>query len=362
LSGSFPPPGDPLGTPPPPGPGPQTGPPAGPPPSWTAPTGQPAPAWSGAAHKPGAVPLRPLGLGDMYDAAFRIIRYNPAATVGSAVLVTAVAMAIPVVVTGVLSGVMDLSAALDPSDGPSREQLAGFLASMGSLVLGGLLQSSGLILVTGMIAHVTMAAAIGRRLTLGQAWAATRGQRWRLIGLTFLLGLLSTLLLAVIVGIWVAVVIPLDGWAIFWFSLVAGPVSVAVVLVFWVRIYYLAVPALMLEDLRVTRALGRARRLTARAFWRTFGIALLTLLIAQIGGALLSTPVTLIGQAVTSLGGVSPDSVMLLVLTQAVSSVVAAAFVAPFVTAVTCLQYVDLRIRKEAFDVELLTRAGLSRP
>jgi hypothetical protein len=31
----------------------------------------------GAAHKPGAMPLRPLTLGDMYDAAFRIIRFNP---------------------------------------------------------------------------------------------------------------------------------------------------------------------------------------------------------------------------------------------------------------------------------------------
>jgi hypothetical protein len=41
---------------------------------------------------------------------------------------------------------------------------------------------------------------------------------------------------------------------------------------------------------------------------------------------------------------------------------VTAAFVAPFVTAVTCLQYIDLRIRKEGYDVELMTRAGLPRP
>ena len=63
----------------------------------------------GAAHKPGAIPLRPLQLGDMYDAAFRIIRFNPKATVGSAVLVTAVAMLIPVLVTAVLTWTVDLS-------------------------------------------------------------------------------------------------------------------------------------------------------------------------------------------------------------------------------------------------------------
>ena len=44
------------------------------------------------------------------------------------------------------------------------------------LLLGGVLQSIGLIFVTGMIAHVTAAAAIGQRLTLGEAWAATPRQ------------------------------------------------------------------------------------------------------------------------------------------------------------------------------------------
>jgi Mg/Co/Ni transporter MgtE len=63
----------------------------------------------GAAHKPGAMPLRPLGLGDIYDAAFRIIRFNPKSTVGAAVLVAAIAMAIPVLVTAVLTSVLDLS-------------------------------------------------------------------------------------------------------------------------------------------------------------------------------------------------------------------------------------------------------------
>ena len=65
----------------------------------------------GAAHKPGAIPLRPLAIGDMYDAAFRIIRFNPKATVGSSVLVAAVAMAIPILVTSVLTWTVDLSMA-----------------------------------------------------------------------------------------------------------------------------------------------------------------------------------------------------------------------------------------------------------
>ena len=72
----------------------------------------------------GAMPLRPLGLGDIYDAAFRIIRFNPRATVGAAVLVTAVAMLIPVVVTAVLTYSVNLT--LDPgTDGFTGERPRG---------------------------------------------------------------------------------------------------------------------------------------------------------------------------------------------------------------------------------------------
>src|SRR6187431_2503473 len=121
-SQSYPPPGGDSGEPPPPGwvpqpaPPPQTwgappGYPTGPPPGYA--PGPPPPQWApgmlGAAHKPGAMPLRPLGLGDFYDAAFRIIRFNPKATVGSAALAAAVAMAVPVVVTAVLTTTMSLS-------------------------------------------------------------------------------------------------------------------------------------------------------------------------------------------------------------------------------------------------------------
>src|SRR5918912_1082672 len=141
------------------------------PPGWQPPPQQqyqqpfvPAPGMLGAAHKPGAMPLRPLGLGDMYDAAFRIIRFNPKATVGSAVLVAAVAMAIPVIVTAVLTATVSIG--LDESGNPEEGTAVGVIGSLGSLGLGSVLGAFGTILVTGMIAQVTAAAAIGRRLTL----------------------------------------------------------------------------------------------------------------------------------------------------------------------------------------------------
>ena len=354
MSQSYPPPGaEPHQGPPPPG----MPPPARP--DWAVP---PPGGMPGAAHKPGAIPLRPLGLGDLYDGAFRVIRFNPKATVGSAVLVASVAMAIPILVTTVLSLTLDLSMSSDPSAATS-ESLAGVAGAFGALGFGTLLQGLGLVLVTGMIAHVAMAAATGRRLSLGEAWTATRGKRWRLIGLVVLLALMMTLAIALYAGTWVVVVMSSSGDGIglpLGYGLVSVPLFLAFLMWFWIRVYYLPVPALMLEDRGVWSAIGRGYALTRRHFWRTFGIALLTLLIAQVAGAILSTPISLVGQLVAFSGGSGETGLVLLMVSQAVSSVISAAFVAPFTTTVTSLQYIDLRMRKEGFDVELMQRAGIT--
>ncbi|MEP9363661.1 hypothetical protein ABLE68_11900 [Nocardioides sp. CN2-186] len=313
----------------------------------------------GAAHKPGALPLRPLGLGDIYDAAFKIIRFNPKATVGSAVLVAAVAMAIPVLVTAVLVALVDVS--LDQSgDDLSTAEALGQIASFGTLAVGGVLQSLGLLFVTGMIAHVTAAAAIGRRLTLGEAWAATRGSRWRLVGLSVLLALIGLAALTVYVVLWVVVALTLPTLAIVLFGIVSVPLFIATAVWFWVRVYYLPVPALMIERIGVFAAIGRGFRLTRRQFWRTFGIALLTVVLTSIASQVITVPFSL----VAAIGGAATESsrysVLLVVLAQAVGSVIGAAFVTPFTSAVTSLQYLDQRMRKEAYDVELMAQAGIT--
>jgi MFS family permease len=366
MSGNdwYPPPGGgepPRQGPPPPGhtPAPPLPPADRPAPQAAAPAWAPAPGMLGAAHKPGALPLRPLGLGDMYDAAVRIIRFNPKATVGSAVLVAAVAMAIPVLITALLTWTVDLS--LDDSSGDlSRDELLGVVGSFGSLALGSILQSIGLVLVTGMIAHVTAAAAIGRRLTLAEAWRATHGKRWKLIGLTFLLGLLLIAIIGVYALTWVVVVLVASGWQIAIYGLVSVPLFLCFLCWFWIRVYYLPVPALMLEDVGVLGAVGRGFRLTGRQFWRTFGIALLTVLIAQIAGGMLAAPVSILGQVVLAGGGPVKYAVLGLVVTNALTNVISAAFVAPFTTTVASLQYFDQRMRKEAYDVELMARAGIT--
>jgi hypothetical protein len=313
----------------------------------------------GAAHKPGAMPLRPLGLGDMYDAAFRIIRFNPKATVGSAVLVATVAWLIPVVVTALLSFTVDLSLNVTGSEGDP--DAIGLLGSVGSLAVASLLVGFGTILVTGMISHVAAAAAVGRRLTLGEAWAATRGKRWRLIGMAFLLASASLVLIGVYVLLWVLLVVTAGDNTVLllvW-GLASVPAFVCVMAFFWVRLYYLPVPALMLEPVGVFGAIARGWILTRRQFWRTFGIALLTLVVVGIASNFIGIPIGVIGGIVQIAVG-TRYALLVLVVTQALTQVISAAFVTPFTSAVTSLQYLDQRMRKEAYDVELMQQAGIT--
>ena len=365
---AFPPPG----APPPeqPLPAPQAFPAPGAPPAPEVPAGWapypttgngPRPGLAlGAAHKPGAFPLRPLGLGDMYDGAFRIIRFNPKATVGAAVLVTAVAMIVPIVVTTVLTFTVGL--AVDASGDYETELTAGeavgLLAAYGSLLLSYFLSFVGIALVTGMVVHVTRAAAVGRRLGLAEAWAATHGKRWRLIGLVLLSIVAYFVATVVYVLLWIVLVVAGVGpWVLVAWGLVTVPAYVALCVWLWIKGYYLAVPILMLEDTGVFGAIARAWSLTTRHFWRTFGIALLTAIIGAVGGSILSSPFGFAGQIGIL---VAPEyGALLLVLTQAIGMVVQNAFSAPFLASVTSMQYLDLRIRKEALDVELLREAGI---
>ena len=351
----YPPPGNGV-----PAPGTQPPPPGAKPSYPAAPPGYlPPPAMLNAAHKPGAIPLRPLRLGDLYDGAFKIIRFNPKATVGSSVIVSSVAMLIPVIVTAILSLTIGLSVESLDEDGTQTAEVAGLVAAYGALVLGSMLQWLGMIFVTGMNAHVAAAAAVGRRLSLGEAWGATRGKRWRLIGMTLLLATLSLLIVGVVVGVIVLLAFTLDTVAAVLISIVLGFLALVGFVFLWIRVYYLAVPPLMLEPIGVFAALGRAWSLTRLQFWRTFGIALLTAIIANVAGGIISAPIGIIGQLVmvADPGG---TGFFWFIVGNSLATVIGSALVSPFITTVTSLQYIDQRIRKEAFDVELMARAGIT--
>jgi hypothetical protein len=115
----------------------------------------------------------------------------------------------------------------------------------------------------------------------------------------------------------------------------------------------------MLEPVGVFGALGRAIHLTRRQFWRLFGILLLVTLVVGVAGSMLRLPFSVVGEFFLVSGTDSGYGLTIYLLLTAVGTVISSALLQPFQAAVSALLYVDQRIRKEAYDVELLGRAGI---
>src|SRR5262249_22566716 len=138
-----------------------------------------------------------------------------------------------------------------------------------------------------------------------------------------------------------------------------GVLLVVAYLVFWVRVMALSVPALMLEPVGVFGAIRRAVRLSRSQFWRLLGLLLLVALVVAVAGTMLRLPFSITAEVfLTGSSGRAPGRPVSLAL-PAVGTVISSAVLSPFNAAVSTLLYVDQRIRKEAYDVELLGRAGI---
>lgn len=303
--------------------------------------------------QPGVVPLRPLGLGDLLGGAVQTIRRNPAATTGTALLVTAVFMVVPVLASVTLgaSGVgreFTLTGTEDPFGG------AGGVAYYGISVLSALLSGLASVVISGLMVRVVGAAVVGRPMRAGEAWRRTRRRLPALVGLSLVGGLLTLVLLGVPVGLGVAAY-ALSGsglLAVLLGLLLLLGAAVAAVWV-WTRFLLLAAPALVLEDLGVGAALRRARALSAGQFWRLFGVALLAVVLGNIVAQVVAVPFAVLGVV---LAFVVPTgwSLPALLLSTNLATVLTGALVGPFSAGVTGLQYVDQRFRKEGLDITLL--------
>jgi uncharacterized membrane protein len=121
--------------------------------------------------------------------------------------------------------------------------------------------------------------------------------------------------------------------------------------------FSLGVPVLLTEGKKGRRALGRSRQLVKGYWWRVFGITVLGYILSSIlSGAIEGAVVGL-----TSVG--SGDSSFTAVVVNVVAGTGSKLVTTPFVAAFAIVLYFDLRVRKEAFDLQLLAeRLGVEPP
>ncbi|MGI5501101.1 hypothetical protein [Lentzea sp. CA-135723] len=291
---------------------------------------------TGPSIQPGVIPLRPLAVGEIIDGAIKTMRSHPKLIIGAAAVVAAVTQILGLLVQ--LPFLDDLTAVvtLDPNTTTQQEAvdqatgaLVGFLS--GSLITVVLLLF-GTVFLSGFITVVVGHAVLGKPVTFAQAWEEFKPRLLPLLGATLLSGLVITigLVLCIIPGVWL-----------------------------WVM-FALVTPALVLERCGVGTAFGRSRKLVEGAWWRTFGILLLTVIIGAVIGWIVSLPFEAIGLAVS--GGFSNDPTAVLnagyLVFVTIGAIISSTITLPFSSAVTVLLYVDRRMRSEGMDIELQRAAG----
>lgn len=330
--------------------------------SWGQPVGGYAPV-PPPPPKPGIIPLRPLGVGEILDGAISAIRAYPKVMLGLSALVAAATQVISVPLTWLLvrdSGESFFTpGSTTPADpGAQLSAAAGVLVSAGVQVLVTLIATLAL---TGILTVVVSRAVMGQQISAREAWQQARPRILPLLGFTFfaLLGLLVAAALlalpALAVGLsggptWLVVVLGLLGSL----ALVLGLVNVY-------PAFSLAPPIIVLERQSPLASLRRARSLVKGAWWRTVGLLLLVTIIAQFLSNALAVPFVALSYGVAFATGSGTDIFALLpLIVTALGTIAAAAITWPFTAVSTALVYIDRRMRREALDLELLRAAGLT--
>ncbi|MHC0433456.1 DUF7544 domain-containing protein [Streptomyces sp. O3] len=334
-----------------------------------APPGQPYGSWGGGwggrptAAKPGVIPLRPLGVGEILDGAVSTMRAHWRTVLGISLGVAATMQILLVLLQGLVLSKSGSTAALDDPDATVDEVTGALGVSLLDSTVVLLISLLGSFVVTALLTMVTSRAVLGRSVTTAEAWRDARPQLPRLLGLTFLLPLLATAVVAVgaLPGVLVAVGGPMEaGVLLAVFGGLAGLVAAV-----WLLVgFSLSPPALMLEKQSVGKALSRSAKLVRGSWWRVFGIQLLALIIVNVVVGIILIPFTTLAVLLSgdSVGGFLASDLSgvgwtFLIIT-GIGSVIGSTLTFPITAGVTVLLYIDLRIRREALDLELARAAG----
>ncbi len=309
------------------------------------------------APKPGVIPLRPIGVGEILDGSFTSIRRNPKATLGIAAVVLTISGIITTILELLLLSQLNLSTA--SSRTPTLAQLAGTLAvvvpsGLAAVVLAFIVQ----ILLTGLLTAVIGRSVLGHRITAGQAWHIARPRLPALLGTTLAAGIaylspwiaLTIVLLLLGVGHAPAAVLVVVG--------VFGVIGTVVVDAWFWTMFSMSAAVVVLERLGPIRAMGRSWRLVRRSFWRVFGILLLAWIIVFVASSVLRLPFAVISAVFSNTSAafaqaIQPNAAGLAI--GAIGGIIAGAITQPIWAGVTVLLYVDLRMRREGLDLVLQT-------
>ncbi|HEX4003894.1 MAG TPA: glycerophosphoryl diester phosphodiesterase membrane domain-containing protein [Candidatus Acidoferrales bacterium] len=270
-----------------------------------------------------ALDLRPLSLGEILDRTFSLYRSHFLLFVGITAIPQLAILAVR------LAQLLIFGYVGTTRIDPTRTALSGGMAAVALLssliativyVIAYLYAQGGTVLAVSELY-------LGRPTTIGESFGRMRGRAMNLFGVTFLNGIAVVvgLILLIVPGVWLAC------------RLIT------------------CVPAALLEDLGARDSLERSYRLTEDSAGRAFVIYFIYFLMAIIAASLFTYPFDFM--MALSLR-THPDSVRMWLAFVQVGNSIAETLVTPILLIATAVFYYDLRVRKEAFDLQLMMNPG----
>ena len=297
-------------------------------------------------------PLVPMSTGQLLDRTFALYRNNFILFVGIAALGPAASLVFQLLMVGSV-GV--------PGAVPVRPEAALASMSMG-LIVGFFVVFAGMAISQAATVRAVAAVHLGREITIAGAYKALRGRLWRVLFIFVSVMVLACLgagviaTIAIIVGT-LAVVggahAGTGGAILGVLVAVAAAVGGAVLAIAIYIRYSLAIQACVVEDLRVFASLKRSAVLSKGARGRVLAVILVFGVLGFVIG------IALWGLA-AGLAAVVHNPFVALILTD-LASFVSGSLTGPLATIGISLLYYDERVRKEAFDLELMM-ASLDAP
>ena len=291
--------------------------------------------------------LKPLGVGDIVDRVFSIYRARFVPLIAIASIPYLLLVLSIVGITFAFGGavIAVLSAAIEPR-AAGLGRLEGLVSQPGVILQ--LLVWFVLVIVislaVGLVQSAALVAAVaarymGRDTTVGEALRSGLRASPRLL----VMGLIASLAIA---GLWMALAIFMGVFSQWWsiaLGLLAGFVGMTYIAASWM----VSPPVAILEGAGPVTALRRSWYLSGGHRWRILGLILLLLILQGVLSSLLSF--VLIASLVADRG-------VQVALQQAVNLLASIAW-APIYWGTFAILYYDLRVRKEALDLQLAVEA-----
>ncbi len=297
-------------------------------------------------------PLRPMSTGEILDRTFNLYRNNFLLFAGIATLPPTFLLAINVIqaAMGATRGSHSRSAGLG----------VGLVAAGGvGILIGYIAYLVGLAVAQAATVFAVSAVHLGRTTTIGESYHRVKGRYGRVVNVIVSVGIraFGPALILVIALVVASTLVPGGSrgggaaGALMGIGFVIGILAAGVLaIVLYVR-YSLAVQACVLEEIKAKDAIKRSVVLSQGSRFRIFVVYVLMVVMNYIVMFVFLIPATFLAAFVAK------GSPAVATLTAGLAMFFAGALAGPIVTIALSLVYFDQRVRKEAFDLQLMMAA-----